>query len=65
MKEKQTFILEVSDTQSQSWQGKIEWVQGRKKQTFRSVMELLRLIDSVVCDNDDTSMRKEAALVEE
>lgn len=50
MKEKQTFIVEVSDTQNQSWQGRIEWVQGQKKQSFRSVMELLRLIDSAVYD---------------
>lgn len=45
---KQTFILEISDTQNQSWQGKLEWVQGRKKESFRSVLELLRLLDSVV-----------------
>ena len=59
MKEKQTFILEVNDTQNHSWQGQIEWVQGRKKQSFRSVMELLRLIDSVVCEGDRTSLAEE------
>lgn len=48
MNKKQTFILEISDTQNQSWQGKLEWVQGRKKESFRSVLELLRLLDSVV-----------------
>ncbi len=55
MKTKQTFILEVNSTQNQSWQGNIEWIQGREKQSFRSVMELLRLIDSVVYENDETS----------
>ncbi len=53
MKSKQTFILEVNSTENQSWQGKIEWIQGKKKQSFRSVMELLRLIDSVVYDGDE------------
>lgn len=48
MNKKQTFILEISDTQNQSWQGKLEWVQGRKKESLRSVLELLRLLDSVV-----------------
>lgn len=48
MNKEQTFILEISDTQNQSWQGKLEWVQGRKKESFRSVLELLRLLDSVV-----------------
>lgn len=53
MRSKQTFILEVNSTENQSWQGKIEWIQGKKKQSFRSVMELLRLIDSVVYDEDE------------
>lgn len=45
---KQVFILEISDTRNQSWQGQIEWVQGRRKKSFRSVLELLNLLDSVV-----------------
>lgn len=45
---KQTFIIEINDTQCQSWQGSIEWIQGQKKQSFRSAMELLRLVDSAV-----------------
>ena len=53
MKKKQTFIIEVRDTQSQSWQGSIEWIQGQKKQAFRSVLELLKLMDSVVCEEEN------------
>ena len=53
MKRKQTFIIEVNDTQSQSWQGSIEWIQGQKKQAFRSVLELLKLMDSAVSEDDD------------
>ena len=48
MKKKQTFIIEVVDTQDSTWQGKVSWVNGKKEQAFRSVMELLRLVDSVV-----------------
>ena len=48
MNKKQTFIIQISDIQNQSCQGEIEWVQGQKKQAFRSVMELLRLVDSEV-----------------
>ena len=28
MGKKQTFIVEIQDTQHDSWQGSIEWVQG-------------------------------------
>lgn len=47
---KKTFIIEVCDTQNQTWQGNIEWVQGQQKQSFRSVLELLRLMESVVAE---------------
>lgn len=53
MNKKQTFILEISDTQNQSWQGDVEWVQGRRKESFRSMLELLRLVDSVVTENEN------------
>ena len=36
----------------------IEWVQGQKKQAFRSTMELLRLIDSVTRDKDENWQEK-------
>lgn len=45
---KQTFVLEITDNQNQSWQGQVMWTQGQKKESFRSVMELLHLLDSVV-----------------
>ena len=54
MKKKQTFVVEIQDTQSQSCQGSVEWVQGQKKQSFRSVMELLRLMDSTVGEEEIT-----------
>lgn len=50
---KNSFILEILDTQNQSWQGTLEWVQGRKKVSFRSALELLRMIDSVVGNENE------------
>ena len=58
MGKKKTFIVEIQDTQHDSWQGSIEWVQGQKKQAFRSTMELLRLIDSVTRDKDENWQEK-------
>ena len=53
MKKKQTFIIEVIDTKDSTWQGKVSWVNGKKEQTFRSVMELIRLVDSVVAQDEE------------
>ena len=49
---KQMFILEVNDTQDHSWQGQLKWIQGDSKQSFRSVIEMLRLIDSAVGEEE-------------
>ena len=49
---KQRFILEINDTQDHSWQGQLKWIQGDNKQSFRSVVELLRLIDSAINEED-------------
>lgn len=50
---KNSFILEILDTQNQSWQGTLEWVQERKKVSFRSALELLRMIDSAVGNENE------------
>ncbi len=50
MKSRQTFIIEINDTQQHGWQGTVEWIQGQEKRSFRSVIELLRLMDSAVSE---------------
>ena len=49
---KQTFIIEVVDHQKCTWQGQIHWIQGDKKIPFRSIMEMLHLMDSVIPDEE-------------
>ena len=46
---KQVFILEMNDTRNQSWQGSLRWVEKHKQQSFRSMLEMMRLIDSAMC----------------
>lgn len=45
--EKTTFVVEIKYRENATWQGNVEWVEGGKKQTFRSALELIKLIDSV------------------
>ena len=45
---KQVFILEMVSTRNQSWQGNIKWVEKHKQQSFRSMLEMMRLIDSAM-----------------
>ena len=53
-----TFLLRVLFRQNTSWQGAVTWVEGACEETFRSVLELLLLMDSAICvknEKDETS----------
>jgi hypothetical protein len=45
---KATFHIKVIFRQNTSWQGTIIWSEGRQEKPFRSVLELLLLIDSAL-----------------
>ena len=43
-----TFIIRVQHRQNSSWQGRITWMEKNKTMYFRSVWELIKLIDSAL-----------------
>lgn len=43
-----TFALRVLFRQNAAWQGSITWLEGGQEQSFRSVLELLLLLDSAL-----------------
>ena len=43
-----TFELKILFRQHASWQGTIVWKEGRQEQSFRSVLELVHLMDSAL-----------------
>lgn len=49
----QTFIIDIKDNQNATWQGSLSWVQGNKKENFRSALELIKLIDSAIEKEQD------------
>lgn len=46
--DKGTFIVHVKYRQNATWQGEVVWVEQKKRQYFRSALELLKLIDSAL-----------------
>ena len=40
-----TFLIKVLFRQNATWQGTIQWVEGRQTRQYRSVNELMRLLD--------------------
>lgn len=43
-----TFVVKVLFRQNASWQGSVLWQEGGKEQSFRSVLELIFLMDSAL-----------------
>ena len=43
-----TFALKVLFRQNASWQGSVSWLEGKQEESFRSVLELLMLLDSAL-----------------
>ena len=43
-----TFNVRVLFRQNASWQGNVTWIDGKKEESFRSVLELLILMDSAM-----------------
>ena len=45
---RQTFVVQILDTQNLTWQGTVTWLDSKNKESFRSLLELVRLIDSAI-----------------
>lgn len=41
-----TFVVQIMDSQNATWQGIVTWTEGKQTKPFRSALELLKLIDS-------------------
>jgi len=48
---KETFVVQVISNQNATWQGTVQWVEKKKTVPYRSMLELIKLIDSAVDDD--------------
>lgn len=51
--EKATFEVKILFRQHSSWQGVIVWLEKQTEQSFRSVLELVHLLDSALKDSEE------------
>ena len=56
-KKTETFILNIYNRQNATWQGSVTWVE-KKKQQFRSALELLKLIESALDEEEGENHEK-------
>ena len=51
--ERETFVVRILNTQNATWQGTVTWTDGRRPAPFRSALELIRLIDSTLLEQEE------------
>ena len=52
---RETFVIQVLNQQNATWQGLITWTEGRQTQPFRSTLELIKLMDSALTEENGES----------
>ena len=48
MGNRQTFLVHIVENQNATWQGDVTWLDEEKKESFRSLLELIKLMDMAV-----------------
>lgn len=56
--DKATFVVHVRYRQNATWQGDVLWADKRQKLHFRSALELLKLIDSALDEEEEEALCK-------
>ncbi len=44
----QSFLVDIKFLRNSTWQGSVKWLNEDKKQNFRSLLELIKLIDETL-----------------
>ena len=52
MNKKETFVVHIIDQENSTWQGRVTWLEEKETRPFRSLLELIKLMDTVVHAED-------------
>ncbi len=59
-RKKGTFIVKVDYCDNGTWQGEVTWAEENKRERFRSMLELIKLMDEAMANGREVSFEKEA-----
>ena len=52
MGKKDTFMVRIISQENSTWQGQVTWLDGEQTESFRSMLELIKLMDAVIEKKD-------------
>lgn len=59
MERKETFVVNVYSQENLTWQGQVTWLDKRETRNFRSLLELIKLMDAALEGDRDLCVEKE------
>ena len=48
MQKQGTFVVNIMEQENATWQGRVTWLDQKETRCFRSMLELIRLLDTAV-----------------
>ncbi len=52
MDRQETFIVHIISQESATWQGQVTWLDEKETKSFRSLLELIKLMDTALGDRE-------------
>jgi len=52
---KGTFEISVKFMQNSTWQGELHWIEKKRRQNFRSALEMIKLMDEALTESGSES----------
>ena len=59
--DKNTFIVKINNQQNGTWQGQVIWAEENRNEHFRSLLELIKLMDDAMTHGEIISFRERGA----
>ncbi|MCR5155260.1 MAG: hypothetical protein K6C96_01085 [Butyrivibrio sp.] len=57
---KGTFVVKIEYCQNETWQGKVVWAEENRTERFRSMLELVKLMDEAMAAGQQVSIERQA-----
>lgn len=54
MDRKETFVVHIISQENATWQGQVIWVGKKEAMYFRSFLELVKLVDNAMTEEEDS-----------
>lgn len=65
MRKRETFVIHILNQENATWQGQVVWLDGKQTRPFRSMLELIKMMDGVLEERESMTDQCEGAGIRE